>query len=49
MSNSSQEHGKIFSLLIGLIVLGLFFLYLKKSGTLDEIKSSFRAMSSHSD
>lgn len=46
--DSSGEHGKIFGVVLGLIILAFFFLYLQKSGQLDEIRQSFRAMSGHS-
>lgn len=44
--SSKDGHDKIFSIVIGMIILGLFFLYLKRSGQLEEIKDSLRAFSS---
>jgi len=45
MSTNSDSHGKIFSIVIGMVVIGLFFLYLKRSGQLDEIRESLSALS----
>jgi len=47
MSSKSGGNDKIFSVVLGLVILGFFFLYLKRSGQLDEIVTTFRVLSNH--